>query len=94
VRSTTTREPEWTDQDLAEYEAWAEYEASLCPCGCGFLKAETTSSHDTGPEFDVSTTTCRARASLLEAKRAVADGKGANPDEPARLYTIRKIGGR
>jgi hypothetical protein len=93
VRAVTTREPEWTEQDLAEYQAWVEYQASLCPCGCGFLKSESTSNHETGPEFAVTYTTCRARAALLEAQRAVADGKGPNPDGPARLFTITKTGG-
>lgn len=75
VRSVTTREPEWTEQDRAEQLALVEYRSSLCPCGCGYPVAETTSNWETGPEFDATHTTCRARAALVEVQNAEADRK-------------------
>ena len=75
----TTREPEWTEQDRAEQLALADYRQSLlCPCGCGYLAADTTSRWETGPEFDATHTTCRARAALVEAQKADADRKKDN----------------
>lgn len=87
VRSVTTREPEWTEQDLAEVQALAMYRAGLCGCGCGFPEADTTSHYETGPEFLVTRTTCRARAAVLEAQRAAADG--GTGDNAARLWRIQ-----
>ena len=71
----TTREPEWTELDVAEQLALAEYRASFCPCGCGYPAADTTSNWETGPEFDATHTTCRARAALVEAQNAATDRK-------------------
>lgn len=78
IRSVTTREPEWNDQDRTEVLALLEYEASLCPCGCGHLYADTTSNADTGPEFTVTRVACRARAALIEEQRAVRDRTNAD----------------
>lgn len=88
VRSITTREPTWTEQDRAEALALAEYRASLCPGGCGFGVDETTTHEDHGPEFTATKTTCRACASRLEAQRAVNDGEKSNPDAAARIWQI------
>lgn len=84
----TAREPEWTEQDVAEVLAFAEYRAGLCPGGCGHLLEDTTTHEDTGPEFVATATTCRACAARLEAQRAKSDGKAANPDAVARIWTI------
>jgi len=75
VRSVTTRESEWTDQDRTEVLALAEYEASLCPCGCGHLYEDSTSNWDAGPEFVVTRKTCRARAALNVEQRIARDRK-------------------
>lgn len=61
--------------------ALIEYEAQLCPCGCGHLYDDTTSDWETGPEFVVSRTTCRARAALVAEQRAYAE---RNPDSDSR----------
>lgn len=89
IRSVTTREPTWTEQDRAEALALAVHRASLCPGGCGQPLGEATSHHESGPEYDATHTTCRACAALLEAQRVVGDGK-ANPDAPARLWQVIK----
>lgn len=81
----TSREPEWTEQDRAEQLALAEYRSSLCPCGCGYSLDDSTSRWETGPEFDATHTTCRARAALVEAKNAAADRK---LDDSAWFWSI------
>ena len=86
----TTSEPRWTEQDRAEALALAEYRASLCPCGCGHQVADTTASWETGPEYDATHITCRARAALVEAQEAAAERK---KDTRAWLWTIKTIGG-
>ena len=90
VRSVTTTEPRWTDRDVAELLALAEYRASLCPCGCGFQFKDTTSHESTGPEFTADRTVCRARLARLEAEIAVDDGKAPGVSAGARLWTIRR----
>jgi hypothetical protein len=55
LRSTTTREPEWTDRD------------SLCPL-CGMPLEVCTSHADTGPEFTVRRRRCRATDERLAAQ--------------------------
>jgi hypothetical protein len=77
VRSVTTRESEWTDQDRIEALALFEYEASLCPCGCGHLYDETTSNWETGPEFVVTRKACRARAAM-NAEQKLKQDSGAD----------------
>jgi len=84
----TSREPEWTEQDVAEILALAVYRSSLCPGGCGYPIAETTTHEDDGPEYSARSTTCRACAALLEAQRAKAGSTQDNPDAPARLWRI------
>lgn len=78
----TTRDSVWTDQDRTELLAYLEYEASLCPCGCGHLYEDTTSHWETGPEFETTMTSCRARVALLEAQRA----KAASEYGPALIW--------
>lgn len=90
LRSVTTSEPEWTEQDVAEIQALAMYRSWLCPKGCGHLLTETLTHPDHGPEFVArSAGTCRACAALLEAQRAAApEGTKPNPDLPARIWRV------
>lgn len=76
--------------DRAEALALTEYMASLCPCGCGHLVAETTSRWEVGPEFDATHITCRARAAQIEAIDAAHERK---TDTRAWLWTIQKLKG-
>jgi hypothetical protein len=92
IRSVTTNEPLFTDQDRAELLALALYRASLCPL-CGRPVEVCTSHEETGPEFKVTYTACRATAAQLELQRALTDGgKKQIPDAPAYLWstTTRK----
>jgi hypothetical protein len=84
VRSVTTREPTWTEQDRAEILALADYRASLCPCGCGHPLADTTANEETGPKFSVSYLACHARMELIDAQNAAA--KGDSPYGEARMW--------
>jgi hypothetical protein len=86
IRSVTTREPEWTEQDRAEQLALAEYRASLCPCGCGYPVAETTADWKTGPEYDATKVECRARVAQIEAKRGLAEH--GQTDDGTWLWSI------
>ncbi len=92
----TTREPEWTEQDVAEIRALAAYRLQLCPKGCGHLLTDTLTSADTGPDFTAkSAGTCRACAALLEAQRAgTPDGRSPNPDAAARVWNVTMIDSR
>ncbi len=91
IRSVTTRESEWNDQDRTELLALMEYESSLCPNGCGQPLGESTSHDDHGPQYEIKRTTCRACAAALEAKRAADDGgKG---DNNARIWRIIRTDG-
>lgn len=88
----TTAQPRFTEQDRAELEALAMFRAALCPGGCGQPMDESTAHYTTGPDYDVTRTTCRACAARLEAMRAADDGgKG---DTGARLFTIVRIPNR
>ena len=79
VRSVTTREPEWTDDDRAWMYALKLYRSWLCP-RCGRLLEECTSNHETGPEFRVSRVRCRATDALLAEQEAAQ-----NIDRPQAL---------
>jgi hypothetical protein len=89
VRSTTTREPEWTDLDRAELIALAVHRDSLCPL-CGLPLEVCTSHEDGGPEFTVRRRRCRATDTKLAAQgEAQTDRPGAvlwsvTPKEAAR----------
>ncbi|MFG1659086.1 hypothetical protein ACGFIY_21395 [Micromonospora chersina] len=85
----TTREPEWTEQDRAEQLALALYRSKLCPLHGGPLD-ECTSNEETGVQFDVTRSTCRAQMAVIEAKQAADDGKKPSPYAPARLYRVRR----
>jgi hypothetical protein len=73
VRSVTTREPEWTEQDRAEVLALSLYRDGLCPCGCGQPSAKTLIPEAEGPGWLVTETTCTARLALEEAQAGVAE---------------------
>jgi hypothetical protein len=87
----TTRDPDWLDQDRTEALAMLEYEASLCPNGCGQPLGESTTDEEHGPLYDVKRQTCRACAAALEARRESDDGgKG---DNSARIWRIIRTHG-
>jgi hypothetical protein len=89
VRSTTVREPLWTEQDFAEQLALAEYRDSLCDC-CGLPKSMTLADERDAPRFVVSKRYCLARRTLIESQQAFTNnGKDAKPAHDALRWTIR-----
>lgn len=85
VRSVTTREPEWTEQDRAEILALTYRRAHLCPDGCGYWFSDTTSHEETGPVFRAHHTVCRARLASLEYQKA---NESKDVVGQARLYSV------
>lgn len=67
--SVTITEPEWDDASQERAKALFEYEAGLCPCGCG-NPLEVTQAK--GQPFRVEQFVCRARKSIEQVKRADA----------------------
>lgn len=88
IRSVTTREPEWTEQDTAEILALAAYRDSLCEC-CGLPKSLTWISEKDAPKFRVSKRYCLARRTLIESQQAYTkNGKNVKPVHGALRWSI------
>jgi hypothetical protein len=85
----TTTEGEWTEVDRAEMFALEEFRSAvLCPCGCGFLAADTLSMEGVGPDFAATRVVCRARLARAEAMAAADDPKKPPPvSAQARIWT-------
>lgn len=89
VRSTTTRDPEWTEQDTAEMLALAEYRDSLCDC-CGLPVSMTLVDERDAPRFIVSKKYCLARRTLIESQQAFTNnGKEAKPVHQALRWSVQ-----
>jgi hypothetical protein len=86
VRSVTTSEPRWTEQDRAEALALAVHREGQCPLCKRPLDVCTADEHKGAPEFVAEYTMCRATAAILEQQRAFAKSKTANPNAPAFLW--------
>ncbi|MET0419313.1 MAG: hypothetical protein ABW022_25145 [Actinoplanes sp.] len=69
VRSTTDREPEWSEQDRAWMYALRLWRSWQCPIHHGPL-SECTSNYETGTQFKVDKVRCRAQYQLLVAQEA------------------------
>lgn len=88
MRSVTTREPEWTEEDVAELLALAEFRASLCDC-CGMPKSIVQGLERDAPDFVVSKRYCLARRALIETQQAFTDnGKNSKPVHGALQWGI------
>lgn len=88
----TVRDSEWTEVDRAEVLALAAYRGTFCPCGCGFLRADTMADEKTGPapSFTADRMVCRARLARLETAAAVDDPNKPPPvSAGARVWTVR-----
>lgn len=78
--TVVTREPEWDDDSRGRALRLAEYEAGLCPCGCG-LPADVARSK---VPMVVDTFTCYASRALDAQKRADQDAHAKDPKRPPR----------
>lgn len=87
LRSVTTAEPRWTEQDRAEALALTLYRSRPCPCGCGNPADLTLIPEEQGPGWQVEETTCTARLALIERQNAVADKRGKYLG--ASLWSVR-----
>jgi hypothetical protein len=89
VRSVTTCEPRWTEQDRAEMLALGVWRDGLCPL-CRRPLSVCTSHEQDGPQFEASFTACRSTLAILEKQRGVYQKPSEN--RPAHLWsaTIRK----
>lgn len=91
IRSVTVGEGEWTELDRAEMFALALFrDGILCPCGCGFMAADTFANEKLGPvpQFSASRIVCRARLARLEAEAALEEqGKSQSVSARARVWT-------
>lgn len=88
VRSVTVREPEWTEQDLLEVLALAEYRDSLCDC-CGLPKSQVWVHERDAPPFVVSKWLCLARRTLNETQAHLFSDKPPTPSQQALLWSVR-----
>ncbi len=84
----TTREPEWTEQDLLEVLALAEYRDSLCDC-CGLPKDAVWVHEAKAPRLLVSKWPCLARRTLAESQSAFFGDKQPTPAQSALKWSVR-----
>jgi YD repeat-containing protein len=87
TRSVTVREPEWTEQDVAERLALAEYRDSLCSC-CGLPKNQVLIHERDAPRFVVNKQYCLARKALAEVQRAYMKSNKPTAAE-ALVWSVR-----
>jgi hypothetical protein len=92
VRSVTTREPIYTEQDRAELIAYEIYLEGLCPL-CGRPVEVCTSPEDGGPQFVPTYRTCRASMELADLRAGLAKKHKSSEDgdryAPARLWSTQ-----
>lgn len=89
VRSITTREPRWTDEDIAWALAWMEEQADRCPC-CGLPLSETTAMKDGEPAHVYTVPKpkrCYGCDALIEAQEE--DAKMPSKREGARMWSVQ-----
>jgi len=89
VRSVTTFDPEWTDEDIDAALAWADDEALRCP-GCGLHRDETM---QPGGEhlFDAEPVVCHGCA---ERDRRRGDFQKKKGDTAGVFWRVFRIPGR
>lgn len=84
MRSTTTREAEWDEQERAWFLSLAQYEAELCPL-CGRPMAVCTAPE---AEWDVavpSPTRCHYSTAVAQARTAYEK----SPNNGSLMFTVR-----
>lgn len=88
--TVTTRDPEWSPDDLALLDTLAEWEADRCPCGCGQALSEclidATVPPEDRPRWGAGFVECGAGLHLAQAQ-----AKQAEADEKAAKHTKRPV---
>lgn len=74
VRSVTTFDPEWTDEDIDAALAWADDEALRCT-GCGRHRDETMAEGQ-DQAYESEPVVCHACAAVDRARKAWSEKKG------------------
>lgn len=90
MRSVTTREPEWSDDDRAVVLAYLEYEGQICS-GCGGWLAETTSPENAGKYVASAPYRCH-RCDAIERKQE--QYKEQKRPNSLRVWPVELSGGR
>lgn len=85
MRSVTTREPLYTEQDRAELLALQLYRDRLCPLHGG-PRSECEATDDHMPDWSASSSYCHATVALIEAQAAASDPNKPNRYAPAKLW--------
>lgn len=75
VRSVTTFDAEWTDDDISAAMAWMADDADRCP-GCGHHRDESMDIDHAGNFYDAEPVTCHACAARDRAQKAHRDQNG------------------
>ena len=93
LRSVTTREPRWTDEDIAWAAAWMQEQADCCPGECGLPLSETTAMKEGVPvhtyHVDIPRV-CRACETLAKKKDAYAK-QYEDPYPQAKVWEIEQV---
>jgi hypothetical protein len=84
----TTREPEWTEHDVAERLALAEYRESLCPC-CNLPKGQVWVHERDAPRYRVSKWMCHAGKTLAESQDGYFKDRKPTPGQAALKWSVR-----
>lgn len=74
VRSVTTFDPDWTDEDIDAALAWVDDQALVCS-GCGHHRDETMATGE-DQSYDAEPIVCHACAARDRARNAWAEKKG------------------
>jgi hypothetical protein len=94
IKSVTTREPRFTEQDRAELLALALYRDGLCPLCGGPVAVCTSDEESTGIEFEASYVPCRATLERLIKIRGMTDGGKKNLPNAGSYLWSTKVRGR
>lgn len=92
VRSVTTREPRWTDEDVAWALAYMQEQGDRCP-GCRLQLSETTAMKDGEPVHDYrvdAPRVCRACEALAKKKAQYAE-KYSEPHPEKWIWEAEQI---
>lgn len=89
VRSVTTREAEWTDEDRAVAVAWISYRSSICSCGESLIA--TTDPRMEGRYEPDGFVQCHKCVGLEQARDPVEKNPDSHPRRHTYRYEIKRL---